>query len=43
MTTIEESADRLTAPVDNMLGSSRLAAGAVTPLLAPVGYYEVVR
>jgi two-component system sensor histidine kinase KdpD len=41
MTTIEESADRLTALVDNMLGSSRLAAGAVTPLLAPVGYYEV--
>jgi len=40
MTTIEESADRLTALVDNMLDSSRLAAGAVTPLLAPVGYYE---
>ncbi len=39
--TIEESADRLTALVDNLLDSSRLAAGAVTPLLAPVGYAEV--
>ncbi|HEY0816244.1 MAG TPA: DUF4118 domain-containing protein [Pseudonocardia sp.] len=39
--TIEESADRLTALVDNLLDSSRLAAGAVTPLLAPVGYDEV--
>ena len=38
---IEESADRLTALVDNLLDSSRLAAGAVTPLLAPVGYDEV--
>ena len=39
--TIEESADRLTALVDNLLDSSRLAAGVVTPLLAPVGYDEV--
>ncbi|WP_233159854.1 DUF4118 domain-containing protein [Pseudonocardia sp. MH-G8] len=39
--TIEESADRLTALVDNLLDSSRLAAGAVTPLLAPTGYDEV--
>lgn len=38
---IEESADRLTALVDNLLDSSRLAAGAVTPLLAPIGYDEV--
>lgn len=38
--TIEESADRLTTLVDNLLDSSRLAAGAVTPLLAPVGYDE---
>ncbi len=41
MATVEESADRLTALVDNLLDSSRLAAGAVTPLLAPVGYDEV--
>jgi two-component system, OmpR family, sensor histidine kinase KdpD len=27
--------------VDNLLDSSRLAAGAVTPLLGPVGYDEV--
>jgi two-component system sensor histidine kinase KdpD len=40
--TVEESADRLTGLVDNLLDSSRLAAGAVTPLLAPVGYDEVV-
>lgn len=40
--TVEESADRLTALVDNLLDSSRLAAGAVAPLLAPVGYDEVV-
>jgi len=39
--TIEESADRLTALVDNLLDSSRLAAGAATPLLAPIGYDEV--
>ncbi|WP_232662412.1 sensor histidine kinase [Pseudonocardia sp. TRM90224] len=39
--TIEESADRLTGLVDNLLDSSRLAAGAVVPLLAPIGYDEV--
>jgi len=39
--TIEESADRLAALVDNLLDSSRLAAGAVTPLLDRVGYDEV--
>jgi two-component system, OmpR family, sensor histidine kinase KdpD len=39
--TIETSADRLTALVDNLLDSSRLAAGAVVPLLAPTGYDEV--
>ncbi|ODU07148.1 MAG: histidine kinase [Pseudonocardia sp. SCN 72-86] len=39
--TVEESADRLTGLVDNLLDSSRLAAGAVTPLLEPVGYDEV--
>ena len=38
---VEESADRLSALVDNLLDSSRLAAGAVTPLLDPVGYDEV--
>jgi two-component system sensor histidine kinase KdpD len=41
MSTIDESADRLTALVDNLLDSSRLATGAVAPLLAAVGYYEV--
>jgi two-component system, OmpR family, sensor histidine kinase KdpD len=41
MATVEESADRLTALVDNLLDSSRIAAGAVTPLLAPIGYDEV--
>jgi two-component system sensor histidine kinase KdpD len=40
--TIEESADRLTALVANLLDSSRLATGAVTPHLQPVGYDEVV-
>ncbi|RTL71040.1 MAG: sensor histidine kinase KdpD [Pseudonocardiaceae bacterium] len=39
--TVEESADRLTGLVDNLLDSSRLAAGAVTPLLEPTGYGEV--
>jgi two-component system, OmpR family, sensor histidine kinase KdpD len=41
LATIEESADRLTALVDNLLDSSRLAAGAVTPQLTPIGYDEV--
>jgi two-component system sensor histidine kinase KdpD len=40
--TIEESADRLTGLVANLLDSSRLATGAVTPDLRPVGYDEVV-
>jgi two-component system sensor histidine kinase KdpD len=39
--TIEESADRLTALVDNLLDSARLASGTLTPLLAPTGYGEV--
>lgn len=38
----EESADRLTALVDNLLDSSRLATGAVNPQLRPVGYDEIV-
>src|SRR6185312_272554 len=40
--TVEESADRLTALVANLLDSSRLATGAVTPELRPVGYDDVV-
>src|SRR5918992_949397 len=39
--TIEESADRLTGLVSNLLDSSRIATGAVTPDLRPVGYDEV--
>jgi two-component system sensor histidine kinase KdpD len=39
--TVEESADRLSGLVDNLLDSSRLAAGAVEPLLERVGYDEV--
>ena len=39
---VEESADRLTGLVDNLLDSSRLATGAVEPNIAPVGYDEVV-
>ncbi|MBA8925971.1 two-component system sensor histidine kinase KdpD [Kutzneria viridogrisea] len=42
LATVEESADRLAGLVDNLLDSSRLATGAVQPLLRPVGYYEVV-
>jgi len=38
--TVEESADRLTGLVDNLLDSSRLASGAVEPLLERVGYDE---
>lgn len=41
LATVEESADRLTGLVDNLLDSSRLAAGAVTPLLQTVGLDEV--
>ncbi|MFC5137921.1 ATP-binding protein [Actinomycetospora rhizophila] len=42
LATVEESADRLTGLVDNLLDSSRLAAGGVTPVRAPVGLDEVV-
>jgi two-component system sensor histidine kinase KdpD len=42
LATVEESADRLTALVDNLLDSSRLATGAVTTVTAPVGFDEVV-
>jgi two-component system sensor histidine kinase KdpD len=42
LATIEESADRLHALVDNLLDSSRIAAGAVTPAQRPVGYDEAV-
>jgi two-component system, OmpR family, sensor histidine kinase KdpD len=39
--TIEESADRLTGVVNNLLDSSRIATGAVTPDLEAVGYDEI--
>lgn len=39
--TVEESADRLTAVVDNLLDSSRLANDSVDPHLQPVGYPEI--
>ncbi|NUT94005.1 MAG: DUF4118 domain-containing protein, partial [Saccharothrix sp.] len=39
---IEVSADRLTGLIDNLLDSSRLATGAVAPLLRAVTYDEVV-
>jgi two-component system, OmpR family, sensor histidine kinase KdpD len=42
LATVEESADRLTALVDNLLDSSRLATGAVRPRLRPVTYDEIV-
>ncbi|CRK56519.1 Osmosensitive K+ channel histidine kinase KdpD [Alloactinosynnema sp. L-07] len=42
LATVEESADRLTALVDNLLDSSRLATGSVAPRLRRVGYYEIV-
>ena len=38
----EESTDRLSGLIDNLLDSSRLATGAVQPVLRPVGYDEVV-
>jgi two-component system, OmpR family, sensor histidine kinase KdpD len=41
LATVEESTDRLTGLVDNLLDSSRLAAGVVRPVLKPVGYDEV--
>jgi two-component system sensor histidine kinase KdpD len=42
LATIEESADRLQALVDNLLDSARLATGAVVPQLRAVGYDEIV-
>ncbi|MDD7927825.1 sensor histidine kinase [Actinomycetospora chibensis] len=42
LATVEESADRLTGLVDNLLDSSRLAAGGVTPITTPVGLDEIV-
>jgi two-component system sensor histidine kinase KdpD len=39
--TVEESADRLASLVENLLDSSRLATGAVTPHVQPVGFDEV--
>jgi two-component system sensor histidine kinase KdpD len=42
LATVEESADRLTVLVGNLLDSSRLATGAVQPRTRPVGYDEVV-
>ncbi|MBB6374973.1 two-component system sensor histidine kinase KdpD [Pseudonocardia eucalypti] len=42
LATVEESVDRLTALVDNLLDSSRLAAGAVVPRPRAVGYDEAV-
>jgi two-component system sensor histidine kinase KdpD len=42
LTAGEESADRLSGLVDNLLDSSRLATGAVQPVLEPVGYDEIV-
>jgi two-component system, OmpR family, sensor histidine kinase KdpD len=41
--TVEESADRLTGVVNNLLDSSRLATGAVTAELQPVHYDEVAQ
>jgi two-component system sensor histidine kinase KdpD len=42
LATVAESGDRLRAVVDNLLDSSRLAAGAITVASKPVGYDEVV-
>jgi two-component system sensor histidine kinase KdpD len=42
LATIEESADRLSGLVGNLLDSSRLATGAVRPMLRAVTYDEVV-
>lgn len=42
LATAEESTDRLAALVDNLLDSSRLATGAVEPVMKPVGYDEAV-
>jgi len=43
LATIEESVDQLTALVDNLLDSSRLAAGVIRPQLRPVYLEEVVQ
>ena len=42
LATIEESTDQLTRLVSNLLDSSRLAAGVVTPVHSPVYLDEVV-
>jgi two-component system, OmpR family, sensor histidine kinase KdpD len=42
LATVDESASRLSALVENLLDSSRLAAGAVRPLLKPTGCEAVV-
>ncbi|QIX48179.1 sensor histidine kinase KdpD [Rhodococcus sp. DMU1] len=42
LATIEESTDQLTGLVSNLLDSSRLAAGVITPVLQPVYLDEVV-
>jgi two-component system sensor histidine kinase KdpD len=42
LATIEESADRLSGLVGNLLDSSRLATGAVRPVLRAVTYDEIV-
>jgi two-component system, OmpR family, sensor histidine kinase KdpD len=42
LATIEESADRLAGLVGNLLDSSRIATGAVRPMLRAVTYDEVV-
>ncbi len=43
LATVEESVDALTALVDNLLDSSRLAAGVVRPELRPVYLEETVQ
>ena len=40
--TVDESADRLTGLVDNLLDMSRLQSGAVTPVLVPADLVSVV-
>ena len=42
LATVEESGDRLVALVDNLLDSSRLATGAITPHRTTVGVAEIV-
>ncbi|GLZ53991.1 DUF4118 domain-containing protein [Actinomycetospora sp. NBRC 106378] len=42
LATVEESGDRLVALVDNLLDSSRLATGAVTPHRSTVAVAEIV-